>query len=224
MVFPRRIRAVVFDMDGVLIDSEVVFRDALIAVSAERGHAMPASLHHRLIGAPYASNIETLLTHYGAGFDAEGLFAAANTHFHQIVDPRALLKAGAMELLDHLDQLGLPRAIATSSSHDSVDSHLGPSGLIARFDAIVARGDYAKGKPAPDPFLTAARRLGVDAIDCLALEDSHNGVRSAHAAGMMTIMVPDLLEPNEEMRAKCVHIVQSLHEVRRLIEGAAKPR
>ena len=72
----------------------------------------------------------------------------------------------------------------------------------------------------PDPFLTAASRLGVPAQDCLALEDSHNGVRAAHAAGMMTVMVPDLLEPTDEMRGKCHAIAQSLHHVREMIEGA----
>jgi beta-phosphoglucomutase-like phosphatase (HAD superfamily) len=75
---------------------------------------------------------------------------------------------------------------------------------------------------APDPFLTAARRLGVAPEDCLGLEDSHNGVRAAHAAGLMTIMVPDLLDPTEEMREKCVHIARSLEEVRGLLLGSAR--
>jgi HAD superfamily hydrolase (TIGR01509 family) len=116
-----------------------------------------------------------------------------------------------------LDALGLPRAIATSSSHRSVDAHLGHSGIIPRFNAVVARGDYALGKPNPDPFLLAAKRLGVAPADCLALEDSHNGVRAASSAGMMTIMVPDLLDPTEEMHELCVRIAKDLHEVRALL-------
>jgi beta-phosphoglucomutase-like phosphatase (HAD superfamily) len=98
---------------------------------------------------------------------------------------------------------------------------LGPSGLLERFQTIVAGGDYARGKPAPDPFLTAAERLGVDAAACLALEDSHNGVRAAHAAGMMTIMVPDLLEATEEMQSLCVTVSDTLHEVRALLAAQA---
>ena len=73
------------------------------------------------------------------------------------------------------------------------------------------------GKPAPDPFLKAAERLGVEPQLCLALEDSHNGVRSASSAGMITVMVPDLLEPTEEIRRLCTLVVRDLHEVRRLI-------
>jgi beta-phosphoglucomutase-like phosphatase (HAD superfamily) len=97
---------------------------------------------------------------------------------------------------------------------------LEPSGILPRFDAIVAAGDYPRGKPNPDPFLAAAARLTVTPQDCLALEDSHNGVRAAHAAGMMTVMVPDLLEATDEMREKCHAIAQSLHHVREMIEAA----
>jgi beta-phosphoglucomutase-like phosphatase (HAD superfamily) len=85
---------------------------------------------------------------------------------------------------------------------------------------VVARGDYPRGKPNPDPFLTAAGAIGVEPAHCLALEDSHNGVRAAHGAGMMTVMVPDLLEPTEEMLSLCVRILNSLHEVPALIASA----
>jgi beta-phosphoglucomutase-like phosphatase (HAD superfamily) len=88
---------------------------------------------------------------------------------------------------------------------------------MGRFDVIVGRGDYEHGKPAPDPFLAAAQRLGVEPRSCLALEDSHNGVRSASSAGMMTIMVPDLLEPTDEIRELCSFVFSDLHEARRLI-------
>jgi HAD superfamily hydrolase (TIGR01509 family) len=120
-----------------------------------------------------------------------------------------------------LDRLRLPRAIATSSSRTTVERHLSAHALVDRFDAIVGHGDYATGKPAPDPFLRAAERLGADPARCLALEDSHNGVRSAAAAGMMTIMVPDLLEPTEEMRTLCLLVARDLHEVAELIVAAS---
>lgn len=217
MVFPRYIRAVVFDMDGLLVDTEAAFRDSLFAVAADRGHHMPMSLFERMLGVPNADSVEILLAHYGPDFDAEGLFAACWTHFHETVDVENLLKAGVRELVDHLDDLDVPKAIATSSAREAVDHHLGPSGLVGRFDTIVTKGDYARSKPAPDPYLVAAERLGIDPTGCLALEDSHNGVRAAHAAGMMTIMVPDLLDPTEEMHAKCVHIARTLHDVRELI-------
>ena len=83
----------------------------------------------------------------------------------------------------------------------------------------MARGDYARGKPAPDPFLKAAERLGVASELCVALEDSHNGVRAASAAGMMTVMVPDLLEPTDEIRSLCVHVAADLHDVGEVISA-----
>ena len=128
-----------------------------------------------------------------------------------------VVKAGVVELLDYLEVAGIPRAVATSSSHPTVRRQLGPNGLDRRFQAVIAAGDYARGKPNPDPFLAAAERLGVDPASCLALEDSHNGVRAAHAAGMMTIMVPDLLEATSEMRGLCVAVTDTLHGVRDLI-------
>ena len=219
MVFPRPIAAVVFDMDGLLIDSETLYRDALLAAAAEIGKPLPVSIFHTLIGAPITQNRETLLGFFGADYDVEALFVAASHRFHEEVDYENILKAGVTELLDRLEALGLPRAIATSSPHDAVQRHLGPSGLTARFQAIIARGDYPRGKPAPDPFLAAAAALGVDPRACLALEDSHNGVRAAHAAGMMTIMVPDLLEPTDEMHEKCVTVAESLHRVLHLVDA-----
>ena len=112
---------------------------------------------------------------------------------------------------------GVPRAIATSSSRPTVDHHLAAHGLAERFPVIVAHGDYARGKPNPDPFLLAAERLGLEPRLCLALEDSHNGVRAASSAGMMTVMVPDLLTATEEMVRHCVAIAGSLHDVRELL-------
>ena len=219
MSLPRQVKAVVFDMDGLLFDSESVYRDAMIATAAELGLEMPSSLFLKLVGLPWAANVPMLMEHYGPTFNPESFRREATRRFHLIADAEIRLKAGVMEILDALDALKLPRAIATSSMHPTVQHHLGQHGLLGRFDALVAQGDYARGKPAPDPFLTAAQRLGVAPEDCLALEDSHNGVRAAHGAGMMTIMIPDLLDPDEEMDTLCVRIVRDLHEVRELLEA-----
>jgi phosphoglycolate phosphatase-like HAD superfamily hydrolase len=107
--------------------------------------------------------------------------------------------------------------IATSSARHTVEHHLTAHNLAGRFHEIVGHGDYASGKPAPDPFLKAAERLGVKPRLCLALEDSHNGIRSASSAGMMTVMVPDLLEPTDEIRGLCTFVARDLLEVRSLI-------
>jgi len=217
MVFPRPVKAVVFDMDGLLINTEVLWREGMIGAAKAMGRELSMDAFRRMIGSPAARTREILHEEFGADFDVDGFLDDASRRFHDELDLENLLKAGVVELLDHLDARGLPRAIATSSTHESVEAHLTPSGVLARFDAVVARGDYERGKPAPDPFLNAAKALGVAPEDCLALEDSHTGVRAAHAAGMMTVMVPDLLDPTEEMREKCVHVAESLHRVRELL-------
>jgi HAD superfamily hydrolase (TIGR01509 family) len=217
MVFPRPIRAVVFDMDGLLIDSETVVREGVRRAVADMGHDLPNAVFARMIGLPLADSLGVLKAHYGGDFDIDRFLILERREVEALLTEGVALKAGVVELLDHLDELKLPRAVATSSAREAVETHLGGHHLLGRFDAVIARGDVPRHKPHPDPFLAAALALGIDAEDCLALEDSHNGVRAAHAAGMMTVMVPDLLDATEEMTAKCVHIAESLHEVLRLL-------
>jgi HAD superfamily hydrolase (TIGR01509 family) len=216
-LLPRVPAAVVFDMDGLLFDTEALYQEAILIAAAEGGHAVEGDIFSRTIGVPWAQSRLLFLSHFGEMFPVDEFQEAWVRHFWVIAETRLDLKPGALELLDTLDRLELPRAIATSSSLRTVERHLTAHNLIGRFDAIVGHGDYANGKPAPDPFLKAAERLGVEPRSCLALEDSHNGVRSASSAAMMTIMVPDLLEPTEEIRRLCDFIVRDLHDVRSLI-------
>jgi len=220
MVFPRPIRAVVFDMDGLIVDSEVLIRDLMIKLAPAYGGALPEAVFQQMVGLPSAESDRLARAHFGPAFPLEAFYADVDRRIHAACEAGLDLKAGAVELLDHLDARAVPRAIATSSSHAAVRRTLGPSGVLPRFHAVVAAGDYPRGKPSPDPFLMAAERLGVAPADCLALEDSHNGVRAAQAAGMMTVMVPDLLAPTPEMRALCVAVMETLHEVRHALAPA----
>lgn len=218
MSLPREVRAVVFDMDGLLFDTERLYFVASCRVAQAMGLEMPLELFQSMIGLTSDGSRERLIAHYGESFPVDPYWEDCFHAFRAVIETDALtLKAGAAELLDHLDALALPRAIATSSGRTNVDHHLGHLDLAHRFQAVVARGDYARGKPHPDPFLTAAERLGVDPAHCLALEDSHNGVRAAAAAGKMTIMVPDMLDATDEMHALCVRIAADLHEVAGLL-------
>lgn len=222
-MLPRPVRAVVFDMDGLLVDSEAVFRDSMMHVAREHGRNLPLEVFLRMVGLPGPSSRVIALAHFGEDFPIDEFNAAVWKHAHAHHDEIGVaLKAGVTELLDHLDAAGLPRAVATSSTHAAVEHQLGRGGILARFQAVVAAGDYARGKPNPDPFLTAAARLGVDPAYCLALEDSHNGVRAAHAAGMMTVMVPDLLAATDEMRQRCIAIAESLHDVRHMLTNPTR--
>ena len=221
MVFPRPIHAVVFDMDGLLVDTEVLIRDLMFAAARSRDAHLPHEVFMRMVGLPGTASDAVARAHFGPDFPLEAFLDEVSEGARAACEAGVALKAGVVELLDHLDAADIPRAIATSSSHGAVQRTLGPNRILPRFHAIVAAGDYPRGKPDPDPFLTAASKLGVDPERCLALEDSHNGVRAAHAAGMMTVMVPDLLEPTDEMREKCLAIAESLHHVRDLIDRTA---
>jgi HAD superfamily hydrolase (TIGR01509 family) len=220
MTLPRSVHAVVFDMDGLLVDTETLCRDAMMQEAEAMGLELPLEVFLGMVGTSSVRSEEMLLDHFGPDFPLEAFHQGWFGRYHGMVEAGIVLKDGVLELLDHLDAEGLKRAIATSSSHQSVDRNLGQHALKDRFQAVIARGDYQRGKPEPDPFLKAAAALEADPAHCLALEDSHNGVRAAHGAGMMTVMVPDLLAPTDEMHALCVRIVDTLHEVPDLIAAA----
>lgn len=219
MSLPRPVRAVVFDMDGLLVDTETVVFRAMQRAADAITRELPFETFQRMVGLQHAASDLILIEHFGEGFDLEAWSGAVSAHFREELAAGIALKAGVLEILEHLDACDMPRAIATSSSLESVRHSLGPHSLVDRFHALITRDVQRRGKPHPDPFLQAAEALGVEPEDCLALEDSHNGVRAAAAAGMMTIMVPDMLDPTQEMESLCVRIARDLHEVRGLLEA-----
>lgn len=221
MALPRPAKAVVFDMDGLLLDSEVVYCAALTATAAEMGADLPEHVLKRMIGHTWPGSAQVLRDHFGETFDTDALRQRSVELFYESAEAGLALKTGVAEILDCLDARGLPRGVVTSSRRQEAEHHLGQHGLLARFDFILANGEYPAPKPDPAPYLAAAERLGLDPADVLALEDSHNGVRAAARAGMMTIMVPDMLEATDEMHDLCVRIARDLHEVRELLEAQA---
>ncbi|CAN5838965.1 HAD family phosphatase [soil metagenome] len=221
MTLPRMPLAVIFDMDGLIFDTETLYQEAFGAAATAGGHDLPAEVIQRTIGVPWVRSRLLLLEEMGPDFPIDQYFTRMIAHFDRLAATQLRLKPGVVELLDLLDHLAMPRCIATSSAHSTVQSHLSAHGLVDRFHAVIGHGDYVSSKPSPDPFLTAAKRLGVEPAFCLALEDSYNGVRSASAAGMMTFMVPDLLAPTPEIQSLCTGVVSDLHAVRDLIQTAS---
>lgn len=219
MKLPRPPQAVIFDLDGLLIDSEQLVFDAMRHVAPRFGRSVDLPLFLTMVGHSRADSDKRLIAQFGADFPLAEFHAATSAHITGAAAAGAALKAGVREVLDVLDARGLKRALCTSSGPDWVRRHFEVHELTDRFDAVIKRGDYVNAKPHPEPYLTAASALSAAPQDCLALEDSHNGVRAAHAAGMMTIMVPDMLAPNEEMHAKTIHIAQSLHDVAAMLSA-----
>lgn len=222
-MFDEPVEAVIFDMDGTLLDSESVYVVALQDAARALGfEAPPLALCHATVGITGTVRNLMLQEHYGAGFDVAEFRGHFATSVQRQMSERVPIKTGVVELLDFLKAKGLPLAVATSAARATAERNLGRAGLLDRFTAVATRDDVEHVKPAPDIYLEAARRLGVAPAHCVAFEDSSVGIVAAHAAGMRAVMVIDILPPTEEARAKCFHVAEDLHEVLRLMNGASR--
>jgi HAD superfamily hydrolase (TIGR01509 family) len=216
MTLPRPLDAVILDMDGTLHDTEAVYIKALKQSVQTLGFSVSDEFCHSLIGIPGRECDAILQDHLGPSFRLADCNRLYIEHRDRLLAEAIPLKTGAAELLDFLVAEAIPVAIATSSSRRTAEAHLARSGLRSRLSVVVTRDDVERGKPFPDLFLAAAAELRVDPTRCLAVEDSLHGVRAAFDAGMMPIMVPDLLQPTADIRPMCIHVASNLHEVRQI--------
>ena len=216
-------------MDGLLLDTEVVYRAAHTAAAAEFGHSMTHALYATLIGMPRETADRLLSAAFGPRLVLADHYVSFDRHFEALCRDGIPLRPGVEAILAVLDEASLPRAVATSTERSRARRHLEEAGLLHRFNAVVTRSDVSRGKPDPETFLRAAEAIDTGPAECLALEDSHNGVRAASAAGMMTVMMPDLLPATDEIRALCIAECASLFVVAdalscRFGQNAVRPR
>lgn len=206
--------AVVFDMDGVLVDSERILRDCWTAAAAELGHALPASLFQRLIGTSRAASERILREELGDAFPLAEVFARARVLVDGATADGWPAKPHAADVLAQLAARGVPVAVASSTRRTAVEERLETAGLLRHVDAICAGDEVSEGKPHPEIYLTAAGRIAAQPRRCIAVEDSLHGVRSAHAAGLRTVLVPDLVVPPDPLPEVVHHRFASLAETR----------
>lgn len=214
------IEAVIFDMDGLLIDSETIYVAAMQGAARAIGREMTLEFCHSMVGVPGHECNLMIQELYGEGFDIKQFRVHVSAHVRSTMAAGVPIKPGVAELLDLLDQRRLPRAVASSAQRATIEHHLGLAGLLQRFTAITGRDDVERAKPHPDVYLEAARRLGVVPARCVAFEDSSIGLAAAHAAGMQAFIVPDILQPTEEARAKCLGVLPDLHAALPLLRGS----
>lgn len=207
-------QAVIFDMDGTILDTESVFRTIVFEVCTELGFEMTDAVHMSMVGGSHENTNRLLVESYGVAFPYTLFDERCRVIMRERSHGGVPVKPGARELIGELRERGIPTAVATSSRQPHAQHHLGAAGLLDLFETVVTRDDVVNPKPHPEPYLTAARRLGVDPLHCLAVEDSHSGVRAAHAAGMQTVMVPDLVHPDDDIRALGIAVMESLDHVR----------
>lgn len=207
-------KAVVFDMDGVLFDTEVLCMKSWVAVAGEQGLPDMEKVFSKCIGCNTNGSKKFVMEAYGEDFDYEGFRKRASAWFWDYIEKNGLpVKPGAEEILKWLKENGWTIGLASSTRQSTVLDHLEQAGLREYFSAVVTGDMVEHGKPDPDIYLMACRELFAEPLETYAVEDSPNGIRSAHAAGMMPLMVPDMLAPDEEMRALSVEIFEDLYGV-----------
>ena len=211
--------AVLFDMDGVILDSERLAMIAWKQVGRERGLKDIDKVLEECTGVNETVSRANMKRHYGPDFDFQEFRETASRVRLSLCGGVIPAKPGAGEILRWLKDTGIPRALASSTRHDLVVKELTDVGLIDLFDALITGDMIAASKPEPDIFLRAAEVLGADPADCYVIEDSPNGITAAHAAGMHPILVPDRMPVTDDMREKAEWICPSLLEARELLEG-----
>lgn len=216
-------QAVIFDMDGTLIDTERVSQAAWRRAAQDFRIEIPERILHAFVGCSIPNAMNMIDDEFGDPAFTERLFNRRHEIFDATWEDELELKPGAAEAVAAVRERGLAVALATSSVRDRAITSMERLGLMELFDAAVFDEDIEHHKPAPDVYLVAADHLDIEPAQCVAVEDSFNGVRSGAAAGMRTIMVPDYNEPTPEIRALCAEVLITLHELPAALDRLTTP-
>ncbi|NWF70423.1 MAG: HAD family phosphatase [Chloroflexi bacterium] len=208
------IAALIFDMDGLLVDSESVWAIAEENLLTRRGFTVNAEVRESLIGLRMDEFMAKMRSAYQMTDSLDALMEELTLDMLRMIPEKVRPQPGANELVQYVAQQGITRAIASSSPLRIIDATLTAKGWDTVFSVRCSADHEKRGKPAPDVYLRAAEKLGVAPQDCLALEDSPNGARAAVAAGMTCYAVPDLSHTQPQAFAPITpHVFGDLHQV-----------
>jgi HAD superfamily hydrolase (TIGR01509 family) len=213
------INFVIFDMDGLLFDTERMTYLAMKKTFAEQGFEFNLANYKKTIGLTRKEVNITLQNMLGNNLDPEHFFDERSKHFNKILkDEGLILKPGAKKLLTVLEQKDIKCCIASSSSRETIAKYLKLTGLESFFNFYISGNEVQRGKPAPDIFLEACSRANEPLSKSIVLEDSLNGLKAAHESNIRCIIVPDMITPDNEMKEKSFSIISNLEEVIPLLE------
>ena len=208
-------KAVIFDMDGVIFDSERLVLEGWLELGKKYGIPDIDKVFPKCIGSNAVASKQIFLDYYGEDFPYDTYKQETSADYHAKYDGGRLpMKRGIKELLQFLKENGYHIGLASSTRYEVVRQQLEDAGILSYFETLTCGDMVKKSKPEPDIFLKAAETLGVHPQDCIVIEDSYNGIRAASRACMFPIMVPDMIAPDEEMEQLAKAIFSDLYEVR----------
>lgn len=213
-------KAVIFDMDGVIFDSERLVLEEWLVLAQKYGLTGMKEVYYECIGVNEVMTREIFLNHYGRDFPYEEYVREISCSFHEHYDHGRLpMKLGVVELLSYLKEEGYLIGLASSTKQSAVEREITDAGLKPYFNDLTCGDMLQKSKPEPDIFLMSCSHLKVLPEEAVTIEDSYNGIRAAHRAGTTPIMVPDMKQPDEEMKQLAHVICSDLQEVKRWFES-----
>ncbi len=208
----------IFDVDGLMLDTEILARRAWDRAMSDWNLTIPDSTYAKLVGRRVDDVGKIIAEEMGAHVPFEEIALRKSEYLEASIANNGIpIKPGLLELLDWLDKRRISKAVASSTHRQVLLRKLALTGLVGRFTVMVCGDEIAQGKPAPDIFLAAARHLQVAPSECIVLEDSEPGIIAANAAGMIPILVPDQIKPSAEAVALAFRVLPSLHDVKELL-------
>ena len=214
------IKAVLFDMDGTVLDTESVHKIAWECALTEAGVPIKSDTFYHLIGLNVQSTGEYLKAHFAITDEQfERINEAADRHSLNYISKNGVsVKQGFYALSDYLAEMKIKSVIVTSSHHKEAEANLAKAGILRCFDGIIGGDEVTRGKPSPEPYQKAAELAGVDRADCIAAEDSANGVKSAYSAGITCVYIKDMIDIPQEVQALAKYHADSLSKIIEIIE------
>ena len=206
-------RAVVFDLDGLMVNTEELYQEVGTELLQRRGCLFESDLLTQMMGRPPSVSLSIMIEHHGLKDSVEELATESQEIFRTILDARLQPMPGLLELLRAMDRTGMPRGVATSSPPKFAWDVLRRVGLDSRIDFVLTCDDVVEGKPHPEVYLLAAQKFQMNPAEMMALEDSQNGCRAAVASGAFTVAIPGDHSRNHEFPG-AQFIADSLHDAR----------